>query len=73
MVMTSCYRRWSGSPRNPADPRPARQRRALIHRWRASMAGGIWTPLQRHWSDEKRRAAEQQSQQAEEAGLFSMT
>lgn len=38
----------------------------------ALMPGGIWTPLQRHWSAEKRRAAEEQSRQAEAAGLFRM-
>jgi NAD(P)-dependent dehydrogenase (short-subunit alcohol dehydrogenase family) len=38
----------------------------------ALMPGGIWTPLQRHWSAEKRAAAEEQSRQAEEAGLFRM-
>jgi NAD(P)-dependent dehydrogenase (short-subunit alcohol dehydrogenase family) len=36
------------------------------------MPGGIWTPLQRHWSEEARAAAEEQARQAEEAGLFSM-
>ena len=38
----------------------------------ALMPGGIWTPLQRHWSAEKRAAAEAQAQQAEEAGMFRM-
>lgn len=38
----------------------------------ALMPGGIWTPLQRHWSPEKRAAAEAQSRQAEAAGLFRM-
>ncbi|MEG9226463.1 SDR family NAD(P)-dependent oxidoreductase [Aeromicrobium sp. Sec7.5] len=38
----------------------------------ALMPGGIWTPLQRHWSAEKRAAAEQQAQQAQAAGLFRM-
>jgi NAD(P)-dependent dehydrogenase (short-subunit alcohol dehydrogenase family) len=38
----------------------------------ALMPGGIWTPLQRHWSPEKRRAAEEQSRQAEAAGMFRM-
>jgi NAD(P)-dependent dehydrogenase (short-subunit alcohol dehydrogenase family) len=38
----------------------------------ALMPGGIWTPLQRHWSPEKRRAAEAQAAQAEELGLFRM-
>lgn len=36
------------------------------------MPGGIWTPLQRHWSEEKRAANEEQARQAEEAGLFHM-
>jgi NAD(P)-dependent dehydrogenase (short-subunit alcohol dehydrogenase family) len=34
--------------------------------------GGIWTPLQRHWSAERRAAAEQQARGAAEAGLFHM-
>ena len=38
----------------------------------ALMPGGIWTPLQRHWSDEQRAAAEQQAAQAEAAGAFRM-
>ncbi|VXC34988.1 SDR family NAD(P)-dependent oxidoreductase [Nocardioides sp. AX2bis] len=38
----------------------------------ALMPGGIWTPLQRHWSAEKRAAAEAQSRRAEAAGLFRM-
>ncbi|GAA5144836.1 SDR family NAD(P)-dependent oxidoreductase [Nocardioides marinquilinus] len=38
----------------------------------ALMPGGIWTPLQRHWSDEQRAAAEEQARQAEAAGLFRM-
>ncbi len=38
----------------------------------ALMPGGIWTPLQRHWSTEQRAAAEAQSQQAEASGLFRM-
>jgi NAD(P)-dependent dehydrogenase (short-subunit alcohol dehydrogenase family) len=38
----------------------------------ALMPGGIWTPLQRHWSPEKRRANEEHSRQAEEAGMFRM-
>lgn len=38
----------------------------------ALMPGGIWTPLQRHWSAEKRAAAEQQARQAQEAGVFRM-
>jgi NAD(P)-dependent dehydrogenase (short-subunit alcohol dehydrogenase family) len=36
----------------------------------ALMPGGIWTPLQRHWSAEQRAAAEAQARQAEAAGLF---
>ena len=36
------------------------------------MPGGIWTPLQRHWSAEKRAAAEAQARQAEASGLFRM-
>lgn len=36
------------------------------------MPGGIWTPLQRHWSAEKRAANEEQARQAEEAGVFRM-
>lgn len=36
------------------------------------MPGGIWTPLQRHWSAEKRAASEEQARQAEEAGVFRM-
>ena len=38
----------------------------------ALMPGGIWTPLQRHWSAEKRAANEEQARQAEEAGVFRM-
>jgi NAD(P)-dependent dehydrogenase (short-subunit alcohol dehydrogenase family) len=38
----------------------------------ALMPGGIWTPLQRHWSAERRAAGERQARQAEEAGLFHM-
>ena len=34
--------------------------------------GGIWTPLQRHWSPQRRAAAEEQARRAEEAGLFHM-
>ena len=34
------------------------------------MPGGIWTPLQRHWSEEKRAASKEQARQAEERGLF---
>jgi NAD(P)-dependent dehydrogenase (short-subunit alcohol dehydrogenase family) len=51
----------------------------LTRRWatdgitaNALMPGGIWTPLQRHWSAERRAAAVQQSRQAEAAGLFRM-
>ncbi|MEH3053703.1 MAG: SDR family NAD(P)-dependent oxidoreductase [Patulibacter minatonensis] len=36
------------------------------------MPGGIWTPLQRHWSAERRAAAEAQARGAEEAGVFRM-
>ena len=36
------------------------------------MPGGIWTPLQRHWSEEKRSASEEMARQAEEAGMFRM-
>ncbi|MFC3686963.1 SDR family NAD(P)-dependent oxidoreductase [Aquipuribacter hungaricus] len=38
----------------------------------ALMPGGIWTPLQRHWSPEQRAAAEQQAAHAEAAGVFRM-
>ncbi|MGX5657078.1 SDR family NAD(P)-dependent oxidoreductase [Geodermatophilus nigrescens] len=38
----------------------------------ALMPGGIWTPLQRHWSPEQRAAAEEQARRAEGAGLFAM-
>jgi len=51
----------------------------LTRRWasdaitaNALMPGGIWTPLQRHWTAEQRTAAEEQSRQAEAAGLFRM-
>ena len=51
----------------------------LTRRWgafgvtaNALMPGGIWTPLQRHWSAEQRAAAQQQASQAEAAGLFRM-
>ena len=51
----------------------------LTRRWAADgvtanalMPGGIWTPLQRHWSAERRAAAEQQAGQAEAAGVFRM-
>ncbi|MDO9356825.1 MAG: SDR family NAD(P)-dependent oxidoreductase, partial [Solirubrobacteraceae bacterium] len=36
------------------------------------MPGGIWTPLQRHWSEEKRAANEAFARQAEEQGAFRM-
>jgi hypothetical protein len=36
------------------------------------MPGGIWTPLQRHWSAEKRAASEEQARQAAAAGAFRM-
>ena len=38
----------------------------------ALMPGGIWTPLQRHWSAERRAAAEEQARRAEAAGAFRM-
>jgi len=38
----------------------------------ALMPGGIWTPLQRHWSDERRAAAEEEARQGEESGAFRM-
>ncbi|MXG88222.1 SDR family NAD(P)-dependent oxidoreductase [Nocardioides flavescens] len=51
----------------------------LTRRWgsegitaNALMPGGIWTPLQRHWSDEQRAAAEEQSRRAEQSGAFRM-
>jgi NAD(P)-dependent dehydrogenase (short-subunit alcohol dehydrogenase family) len=51
----------------------------LTRRWagdgvtaNALMPGGIWTPLQRHWSPEQRAAAEQQAEQAQAAGAFHM-
>jgi len=51
----------------------------LTRRWAADgvtanalMPGGIWTPLQRHWTPEQRAAGEQQARQAEAAGLFRM-
>jgi len=34
--------------------------------------GGVWTPLQRHWSAEKRAANEEFSRRAEATGLFRM-
>lgn len=36
----------------------------------ALMPGGIWTPLQRHWSPERLAAAREQAAQAEAAGAF---
>jgi NAD(P)-dependent dehydrogenase (short-subunit alcohol dehydrogenase family) len=51
----------------------------LTRRWAADgvtanalMPGGVWTPLQRHWSDQKRAEAEKQASQAAAAGLFRM-
>ena len=51
----------------------------LTRRWaedgvtaNALMPGGIWTPLQRHWTPEQRAAAERQAGQAEAAGAFHM-
>ncbi len=51
----------------------------LTRRWaddgitaNALMPGGIWTPLQRHWSDKQRAAAQVQAREAEAAGLFRM-
>ena len=51
----------------------------LTRRWagdgitaNALMPGGIWTPLQRHWSPERRAASEDQAQAAEAAGVFRM-
>ena len=51
----------------------------LTRRWAAEgitanalMPGGIWTPLQRHWSEERRAEAEAQSQAAEATGQFRM-
>ena len=48
-------------------------------RWRddgitanALMPGGIWTPLQRHWSPAQRAAGQEQARQAEAAGVFRM-
>ena len=38
----------------------------------ALMPGGIWTPLQRHWSAEQRAAAEENASRAASAGLFRM-
>ena len=34
--------------------------------------GGVWTPLQRHWSREKRAANEENARRAEATGLFRM-
>lgn len=36
------------------------------------MPGGIWTPLQRHWSAERLAAAQKQAAEAEAAGVFHM-
>ena len=36
------------------------------------MPGGIWTPLQRHWSPERLAAAQEQARGAEAAGVFRM-
>ena len=36
------------------------------------MPGGIWTPLQRHWSEEEREQGKEQAKQAEKAGMFRM-
>ncbi len=51
----------------------------LTRRWagdgitaNALMPGGIWTPLQRHWSAEQRAAGQEQARQAEAAGMFHM-
>lgn len=38
----------------------------------ALMPGGIWTPLQRHWSAERRAANEETARRAAAAGLFRM-
>ncbi len=38
----------------------------------ALMPGGVWTPLQRHWSAEKRAAGQEQARRAAEAGTFRM-
>ena len=38
----------------------------------ALMPGGIWTPLQRHWSDEQRAAATRQASEAQRHGVFRM-
>jgi NAD(P)-dependent dehydrogenase (short-subunit alcohol dehydrogenase family) len=51
----------------------------LTRRWAAEgvtanalMPGGIWTPLQRHWSPEKRAEAEAQARAAQATGQFEM-
>lgn len=51
----------------------------LTRRWSAEgitanalMPGGIWTPLQRHWSAEQRAAAEENARRASESGAFRM-
>ena len=51
----------------------------ITRRWAADgitgnalMPGGIWTPLQRHWSAEQRAAGENNARQAEAAGMFRM-
>ena len=51
----------------------------LTRRWAADgitanalMPGGIWTSLQRHWSQEQRAASEQYASQAAAAGLWRM-
>ena len=51
----------------------------LTRRWAAEgitanalMPGGIWTPLQRHWSPDRRAEAEAQSRAAEASGQFAM-
>lgn len=51
----------------------------LSRRWAADgvtanalMPGGIWTPLQRHWTAEQRAAAQEQARAAEATGLFRM-
>ncbi len=38
----------------------------------ALMPGGIWTPLQRHWSAARRAAAEEQAREAQAGGAFRM-
>lgn len=51
----------------------------MTHRWEADgitanalTPGGVWTPLQRHWSAERRADNEDNARQAEAAGLFRM-